>query len=58
VFIFIESRNQGVTDKKRSLDYIRQKSIVTGSRQSYSSQDMLRPSSIDKDEEWQKEESS
>jgi hypothetical protein len=59
VLIFIESRNQVDMDKKRSLDYISQKNPLSPAQGKVAQVNiMLRPSSFDKDEEWQKEESS
>jgi hypothetical protein len=46
-------------DKMRSLDYIRQRNPLSSAQGNVAQvKIMLRPSSFDKDEKWQKEESS
>jgi hypothetical protein len=56
--IFIESRNQGDVDKKRSLDYISQRTPLSLAQgQVAQVKIMLTPSSFDEDEKRQKEES-
>jgi hypothetical protein len=58
MLIFIESRNQGDMDKKRSLNCISQRNQLSPAQGNVAQvKIMLRPSSFDKDEKWQKEES-
>jgi hypothetical protein len=58
VLIFIESRNQGIMDKKMSLDYIRQINPLSPAQGKVAQVNiMLIPSILDKDEKRQKEES-
>jgi hypothetical protein len=55
VLVFIESGNQGDMDKKRSLDYISQRNPLSPIQGKVAQvKIMLRPSSFDKDEKWQK----
>jgi hypothetical protein len=57
--IFIESRNQGDMDKKRSIDCISQRNLLSRAQGKVAQvKIMLIPSSLDKDERWLKEESS
>jgi hypothetical protein len=59
VLIFVESRNQGDMDKKRRLGYISQRSMLSPAQGKVAPfKIMLKPSSLDKDEKWLKEESS
>jgi hypothetical protein len=53
VLIFIESRNQGIMDKKMSLDYIRQINPLSPAQGKVAQvKIMLIPSILDKDEKW------
>jgi hypothetical protein len=57
--IFIESRNKGDVDKKRSLDSISQRNSLSPAQGKFAQvKIMLMPSSLDKDEKRRKEESS
>jgi hypothetical protein len=57
--IFIESRNKGDVDKKRSLDSISQRNSLSPAQGKFAQvKIMLMPSSLDKDENRRKEESS
>jgi hypothetical protein len=57
--IFIESRNQGDMDKKRSLNSISQRNSLSPAQGKVAQvKIMLMPSSLDEDEKWLKEESS
>jgi hypothetical protein len=59
VFIFIESRNQGDMDKKRSLDYINQRNSLPPAQGKVAQvKIILTPSSFDEDEKQQRKESS
>jgi hypothetical protein len=59
VLIFIESRNQGDMDKKRRLNIITQRNSLSPTQDKVAQvKIMLKPSSLDKDEKWLKEESS
>jgi hypothetical protein len=54
VLIFVEQRNQGDMDKKRRLNCITQRNPLSPAQGKI----ILKPSSLDKDEKWLKEESS
>jgi hypothetical protein len=59
VLIFIESRNQVDMDKKRRLNIITQRNSLSPTQDKVAQvKIMLKPSSLDKDEKWLKEESS
>jgi hypothetical protein len=59
VLIFIESRNQGDMDKKRSIVCISQRNLLSPVQGKVTQvKIMLIPSSLGKDEKWLKEESS
>jgi hypothetical protein len=59
VLIFIELRNQGDMNKKRSLDSISQRNLLSPAQGKVAQvKIMLMPASLDKDEKRLKEESS
>jgi hypothetical protein len=56
VLIFVESRNQGDMDKKRHLGCINQRSLLPLAQGKVAQvKIILKPSSLDKDEKWLKE---